>query len=89
MRTTLTLDDRIAAALKKVSFQSGKSFKDVVNETLRTGLAAKPSSHKRVPYRIKPVSLGAALHGINLDKALQLADTLEDEELGRKLSVRK
>jgi hypothetical protein len=27
--------------------------------------------------------------GINLDKALQLASALEDEEIGRKLEVRK
>jgi hypothetical protein len=41
------------------------------------------------PYKIKPVSLGAVLPGLNLDKALQLAEALEDEEIVRKLQLRK
>src|SRR6478672_7541789 len=33
MRTTLTLDERIAKALKSIAHQSGKPFEQVVNET--------------------------------------------------------
>jgi hypothetical protein len=61
MRTTLTIGS-IAATLKKASQRTGKSFKEVVNETLRVGLAAK---------------------------GLQLADALKDEEIFRKLKLRK
>lgn len=89
MRTTLTIDDRIAAALKKTSHQSGKPFKQVVNETLQAGLNSKQARPKARRYRLTPASLGGAFPGTNLDKALALADSLEDEELGRKLTLRK
>jgi hypothetical protein len=88
MRTTLTLDDRIAKALKVLAHRSGKPFKQVVNETLKAGLAARDSPTAR-PYRLKPVSMGGVLPGIDLNKALRLAAALEDEEIARELELRK
>lgn len=84
LRTTLTIEDRIARELKRLALRSGKSFKVVVNETLQAGLAAaarKPLKPKR--YRVRPASLGAVRAGVDLDKALGLADSLEDEHLVR------
>ena len=89
MRTTLTLDDDIAAALKEAAYQSGKSFKAAVNETLRAGLAAVEAPSRRKRYRVVPASLGGVRPGIDLDKALQLSDALEDEGIARKLELRK
>ena len=90
MRTTLTLEEPIAIALKNAAHRSGKPFKQVVNETLRAGLkASKASASAPRPYRLKPASLGGVLVPANLDKALQLADMLEDNELRRKLDQRK
>ena len=40
-------------------------------------------------YRIQPVAMGEVTRPYDLDKALQLADHLEDEELVRKLLMRK
>ena len=88
MRTTLTLDDRIAKALKLLAHRSGKPFKQVVNETLQAGLAARDAP-KPKPYRLKPASLGGVLPGIDLNKALRLAAALEDEEITRRLELRK
>jgi hypothetical protein len=89
MRTTITLDDQIARALKNAAHRSGKPFKQVVNETLRAGLTAKRSAERARPYRVKPASLGGVLPGVDLDKALRLADALEDRETARKLALRK
>ncbi len=87
MRTTLTLDDQLAKTLKEIAHRTGKPFKDVVNETLRGGLQKKGVQPK--PYKLKTVSLGGVLGGLNLDKALSIADALEDEEIARKLEMRK
>ena len=57
-----------------------------MHETLQTGLAAKETPK---PYRLKPVSLGGVLPGIDIDKALRLAAALEDEEIARELDLRK
>ena len=89
MRTTLTLDEPIAVALKKVAHQSGKPFKHVVNETLRAGLAARKTIEPVKGYRLKPSSLGGVRADLDIDKALALSDALEDQEIARKLRERK
>jgi predicted nucleic acid-binding protein len=68
MRTTLTIDDRIAKPLKDLAHRSNQSFKDVVNETLRAGLTAKGAREVR-PYVVRPAALGGSLPGINLEGA--------------------
>jgi predicted DNA-binding ribbon-helix-helix protein len=89
MRTTLTIEDRIARDLKQIAHRSGKPFKVVVNETLQAGLAASQERPKAKRYRLRPASLGGVRTGIDLDKALALADSLEDAELARKIELRK
>ena len=88
MRTTLTIDDSLAEALKKRAFETGKSFKQVVNEVIAAGLQPRP---KPRPKRFvqKTYNLGQPMPGVNLDKALQLAGELEDEEMARKMEQRK
>ncbi len=88
MRTTLTLDDDVAEELRTLAHRTRRSFKDVVNETIRTGLARRRQARPR-RYRLEPASLGGVCPGFDLDKALQLADSLEDEEIARKLELRK
>ena len=88
MRTTLTLDPDVARALKRLARARARSFKEVVNEALRAGLARGRQPRRR-RYRLTPRSLGGVRPGFNLDKALQLAATLEDEETARKLELRK
>jgi hypothetical protein len=86
MRTTLTLDDDLAEILHQKARQQGNSFRVVVNEFLRAGLAATGSaSFQRPPVRViaKPLGLKS---GYDPDKMNQLADELEVEEYRRKLS---
>lgn len=57
MRTTLTLDDDVAALLKKEVRKSGEPFKQIVNRFLRAGLTSlKPATAKR--FVVKPRNLG-------------------------------
>lgn len=87
MRTTVTLDPDVAAKLKQTARDSGISFKEALNTSVRRGLergAAKPQ-----PYRLPPGQPLEAKPGINLDKALQLAGELEDAEIIRKLQLGK
>ena len=88
MRTTLTLDPDVAETLKKKAHRGRKSFKQVVNEALRAGLASQDAPPPR-RYRLRPVSLGGVASGVDLDRALRLADALEDDSLARKLELRK
>ncbi len=89
MRTTLTLDDTLAEELRKKAFESGKPFKEVVNHAIRLGIEAERAYTRSRPYKVKPVSLGGILPGVDLDKALSVAEKIEDLELARKLRMRK
>jgi len=88
MRTTLTLEKDVALALKEEARRSGRPLKRIVNEALRAGLAARKAPAGR-RYRLTPVSLGGVVPGVDLDKALRLAEALEDEAIARKLEMRK
>lgn len=86
MRTTVTLDDDVAVALQAAARERGLSFKQAINAVLRAGLGAAAASPS--PYRMptRPMRLRP---GIDLDKALRLAGALEDDEIVRKLALRK
>ncbi|MCK5378330.1 MAG: ribbon-helix-helix protein, CopG family [Acidobacteria bacterium] len=89
MRTTLTLDDDLAAALKEMAFTRQESLKQVVNEAIRAGLRAKAAPPAAKSYSLQPAALGRVAPGIDLDRALRLADDLEDEGLVGKIEARK
>lgn len=47
IRTTLTIDDDLAALLKRRARERGASFKDVVNRALRAGLGEEAKPRRR------------------------------------------
>ncbi len=85
----MTLDPEVAEALKAEAYRSGRSFKAVVNEAIRAGLAQRRGAPEAKRYRLEPSSLGGVVPGIDLDRALRLADALEDEAIARELEARK
>ncbi len=84
MRTTVTLDPDVEAILRRRVLERRVSFKRAVNDAIRDG-AAPPSRSRR--FRTATTDLG--LPSVNLDRALQLAAELEDEEIVRKLRTGK
>jgi hypothetical protein len=82
VRTTVTLDDDLAARLQERARERDLSFKAVLNEAIRSGLT--DSGAPAEPYRMT-VSPMRAKPAIDLTKALRLAGELEDEEITRKL----
>lgn len=86
MRTTVTLDDDVAAKLKRDARERGVSFKEALNANVRRGLASEAAEPR--PYRVWARRLGAR-PGVDLDRALRLAGELEDAETARKLALRK
>jgi hypothetical protein len=66
--------------------ERGISFKDALNSAIRAGLA--PAKQRRLSFSQKTFSLGSE-QNFRWDKALAAAAAMEEEELGRKLSVRK
>jgi len=77
MRTTLTLDDDVAMLLKKLTQESGISFRDAVNQSIRRGLVAQESGGTfELP---QPRSMGKPT--VDLTQALSLVASLDDTNL--------
>ena len=85
MRTTLRIDDDLLRELRQRAEAQKVPLTKLVNQALRQALASRPA--KRVAYREKVHSMGTPK--VNLDKALAIAAAMEDEEVARKLAVRK
>lgn len=75
----MTLDPDTEALVRRRMRERGLSFKEVLNDAVRAGLAP---GRERATFRTPTADLGVPT--VNLDRALALAGELEDEELVRK-----
>jgi len=84
MRTTVTLDPDTDAVIRRLMRERRLTFKQALNAAIRAG--TKAPSGEPVQYT-SPKHMGVPR--VPLDKALQLAAQLEDEEIVRKLALGK
>ena len=76
MRTTITLDDDVVAKIKAEMKKTGGSFKQVVNEMIRTGALTKQKAAKQEPFVVKARPLGNR-PGINYDSTSEMLEQIE------------
>jgi hypothetical protein len=83
MRTTLTLEPDVVQLLKEEERRQGKSFKAVVNDAIRRGLAPHARAQPRRAFRVRThrtvLRAGSDPAGFN-----RLTDELEDEAVAQK-----
>ncbi|MEA2449875.1 MAG: hypothetical protein QOG63_1807 [Thermoleophilaceae bacterium] len=65
----------------------GLSFKQAVNEAIRRGLTQADGARSEA-FRTPTFRMGWR-NDVHLDRALQLAGDLEDDELARRIAARK
>lgn len=88
MRSTVRIDDDLMVELKARAEAESVSLTRMLNRTLRVGLSApRRQTEKRRPFKQETFRMGVPRVGVV--KALALAAELEDEEITRKLSLRK
>jgi Ribbon-helix-helix protein, copG family len=80
VRTTLTLEDDVAARLQAEARRTGKSFKALVNEHLRRSLAQRTRAKQIGPFRVLARDLGGPLPGRSYDDVAALLDETEGPE---------
>lgn len=81
MRTTMTIDEDVARQIKKKrSTANGKSFKEVVNETLRSGLRYEQQIDRmpKKKFELKGRILRSKTR-FNFNKVQQLVDAVDEE----------
>ncbi len=88
MRTTVTLEPDVEVLLRKLMRERGVSFKEALNQAVRSGIGGVLRPQARRHFRQKTHHMGFQGE-FRWDKALLLADLMEDEELVRKLQLRK
>jgi len=81
VRTTLTLDDDVAAALARRRAERGTGLRLEVNELLRAGLSAasQPSAHPGETYELPTFDPGRSL----LSDHQAMKQLLDDEDVQR------
>ena len=85
MRTTVRIDDDLLRTLKERAFREGISLAKLINGVLRRGVEAPGrQGQRRKRFRQKTYAMGQPK--FNIDKALAFADSLEDEEVLKKLA---
>jgi hypothetical protein len=77
MRTTLTLDEDVAAKLKTESQRAGRPFREIVNETLRRGLESRRATAQQRAFKVTARDLGNLKPGLSLDNVADLIEHVE------------
>jgi hypothetical protein len=80
MRTTVTLDPDAEQIVRRRMRERGMTFKEAINDAIRGGASTVAA---REPFTTETAAMGESR--VNLDRALQLAGDLEDDELIRKM----
>lgn len=75
VRTTITLDEDVAAKLRTEARRSGRPFRAVVNDHLRKSLSSPPN--KVPPFRVKGARDLGARPGLDYDNVWKLIEELE------------
>jgi hypothetical protein len=78
MRTTLTIDDDLAAAIERRRRELNHTLKQEVNDLLRAGLMRADEDHAKsgsARFRVQPLDVGELLVPINdVEAALDIAE---------------
>jgi len=77
MRTTLTLDEDVAARLRAEARTAGRPFREVVNDTIRRGLATRSLLESVEPYHVTARDLGELRPGLDLDNVAEILERVE------------
>lgn len=80
MRTTITLDDDVAAEIAARQRSERRSFKEIVNDTLRAGLHPQPVPNGPDVRHTTPRSLGAGPDIADISATIALLDQPGDED---------
>jgi hypothetical protein len=81
VRTTVTLDADTESLVRRLMKTRGVSFKQALNDAIRAGAQQQTATFQTRVHRMGQPSVA-------LDRALQLAGELEDEELLRRMRTR-
>ncbi len=84
MRTTITLDDRLFAQLKKRAAESGTSVSRLVEQAIRLLIRTPPPAKRRDRFELVTFGRGGRFSRQNIDKISGLLEADDIARLGRR-----
>lgn len=88
MRTTVDIEEDLLRAIRDLAHGEETTLRQVVNRAIRLGLKYwRRTASRTKRYRCPTFDMGTSRY--DLDRALGLAGELEDEEIARKMDLRK
>jgi hypothetical protein len=87
MRTTVALDPDVERPIRNAMRERSISFKVALNEAAQSGLSGE--KHTRAKKFVQKTYPMREAQEFRWDKAMAVADAMEDEKLMRKLELRK
>lgn len=82
MRTTVTLDPDTDLMIRQRMKDRRVSFKQALNDAIREGCVSRGEPE---PFRTETAAMGPP--AVNLDRALQVAAELDDEDFARRMQT--
>ena len=79
IRTTVTLDEDVLERVKQESKSRGASFRDTLNDLLRSALLHRQSPPQRREFKVRPLHMGLR-PGLNYDDIEGLISYAEGED---------
>jgi predicted transcriptional regulator len=89
MRTTVRIDDDLLRSLKQRAERGHLSLTEVVNQTLRDGLAAAPENRKKATKKFWQRVCNMGVPRIDISKANPFLAELDDEDYLTKFGTTK
>ncbi len=80
MRTTLRLDDRLLADVKKLAIDTGRTFAQVVEDALRLSLAQRGERKPRKQFKLHTCGGKGLQPGVDLSSNAAMHDLMDEHD---------
>jgi antitoxin component of RelBE/YafQ-DinJ toxin-antitoxin module len=78
MRTTVRLDDNLLQEAKIRAAEQGITLTQLIDESLRERLSARPRHQKAQPFQLRSYGKGGTRPAVNLDDNRAIRDLMDD-----------
>jgi hypothetical protein len=78
MRTTVRLDDKLLAEAKKLAVDTGRTFTQVIEDSLRMALALRREKRRSKPIKLHTSGGGGLQPGVDLSNNASVLDLMDE-----------
>ena len=80
MRTTVRLDDKLLAEAKRLAVDTGRTFTEVIEDSLRMALAQRREKKRSTPIKLHTFDGKGLQPGVDLNNNAALSDLMDEHD---------